>query len=97
VNSLSGEAALRKALVRRMIVMVGEKDDNPNAENLSKDEGAMKEGATRLERAESFFKAATTSAKDLGVKLAWDLVEVPGVAPDGRSMSKAAADALFKK
>jgi poly(3-hydroxybutyrate) depolymerase len=95
VNSPSGESALRKALARRMIVMVGEKDD-PNAEKLSKDEGAMKEGATRLDRAENFFKAATASAKDLGVKLAWDLVEVPG-APDGRGMGKAGADALFKK
>ena len=97
VNSPSGEAELRKALARRMIVMVGEKDDDANAENLRKDEGAMKEGANRLERAENFFKASTALSKDLGVKLAWDLVEVPGVAHDGKSMSKAAADTLFKK
>ena len=97
VNSPSGEAELRKALARRMIVMAGEKDVDPNAEKLSKTEGAMKEGANHLDRAENFFKAATASSNDLGVKLAWTLVEVPGVAHDGRSMSKAAADTLFKK
>ena len=57
----------------------------------------MKEGETRLDRAENFFKTATTAANDLGVKLSWDLVEVPGVAHNGASMSKAAAEAVLGK
>jgi hypothetical protein len=57
----------------------------------------MKEGATRVDRAETFIKTATTASNDLGVKLNWDLIEVPGVAHNGSSMSKAAADAVLGK
>ena len=92
-----GEQALRTALARKLVVMVGENDNDPDADNMSKSDGAMKEGATRLDRAENFFKAATTAANDLGVKLNWDLIEVPGVAHSGSSMSKAAADAVLGK
>jgi len=89
--------ALRKALARKLVVMVGENDNDPDADNMSKSDGAMKEGATRLDRAETFFKTATTAANDLGVKLNWDLVEVPGVSHNGASMSKAAAEAVLGK
>jgi len=92
-----GEQLVRKALARRLVVMAGESDNDPDAKNMSKSSGAEKEGATRLERAENFFKTATTAANDLGVKLNWDLIEVPGVAHSGSSMSKAAADAVLGK
>jgi len=92
-----GEALLRQALARRLVVMVGENDNDPDADNMSKSDGAMKEGETRLDRAENFFKTATTAAGELGVKLSWDLIEVPGVAHNGASMSKAAADAVLGK
>ena len=92
----NGEA-LRKALARKLVIMVGENDNDPDAETMSKSDGAMKEGATRVDRAETFIKTATTASNDLGVKLNWDLVEVPGVAHSGSSMSKAAADAVLGK
>ncbi len=95
VNARVGEAELRKALAKRFILMVGEKDDDPDDENLNKSAGAMKQGETRVERGENFFKAASAAANDLGVKLAWELVEVPDVAHDGRSMSSAAAEMLY--
>jgi poly(3-hydroxybutyrate) depolymerase len=96
-GSPSGEAEVRKALARRFILLLGEEDDDPDAENMSKSDGAMKQGATRLERGETFFMTATTVANDLGVKLAWELNEVPGVGHKGSTMSKVAADTLFKK
>ena len=88
---------LRKALARKLVIMVGENDNDPDADNMSKSDGAMKEGATRVDRAETFIKTATTASNDLGVKLNWDLIEVPGVAHNGSSMSKAAADAVLGK
>jgi pimeloyl-ACP methyl ester carboxylesterase len=97
VGSPSGEAELRKALARRLVLLVGEKDDDPDDENLNKSEGAMKQGATRVERAENFFKAATTAANDLGVKFAWELDEAPDVAHSGSTMSKIAADTVYGK
>ena len=92
-----GEAELRKALASRFVLMVGENDSDPDDENLNKTEGAMKQGASRVERGENFFKAATAAAGDLGVKFAWELVEVPDTAHDGTAMSRAAAETLYGK
>ena len=95
VNAPVGEAELRQALSKRLVLMLGEKDVDPDDENLSQTEGAKKQGDNRLDRGENFFKAATAAANDLGVKLAWDLVELPDVAHDGQAMSRLAADSLF--
>lgn len=95
VGAPAGEAELRAALAKRFILLAGEKDSDPDDENLDKGAGAVKQGETRVERAEAYFKAATTAAADLGVKLAWELVEVPEAAHDGAALSRAAADAMF--
>ena len=97
VKARVGEKELRRALERRFVLMLGEKDNDPNAENLSKTEGALKQGASRFERGENYFKAASTVARELGVNLAWELVEVPGVAHEGEPMSRAAADHVYGK
>jgi poly(3-hydroxybutyrate) depolymerase len=97
VNAKAGEGELRQALAKRLIVMAGENDIDPDDENLNKSAGAMKQGEMRVERAENFFKAATAAASDLGVPLAWELVEVPDTAHDGEAMSRAAADYLYGK
>ena len=97
VGARVGEPELKAALAKRFILMAGEKDDDPNDENLNNSAGAKKQGESRIERAENFMMAATTAARDLGVKLAWELVEVPDTAHDGEAMSKAAADAIFGK
>ena len=97
VGAPVGEAELRQALGRKVLIMVGEMDNDPDAENLEQSAGAKKQGATRVERGENFIKAATTVAAELGVALAWEFSEVPDVAHDGETMSKAAAAALFGK
>ena len=97
VGSPVGEKELRQALSHRLILLLGEKDDDPDDENLNRSDGAKHEGDTRVERGENFFKAATAAAADLGATFAWELVEVPDVAHDGESMSKIASDAMFKK
>ncbi len=97
VGSPAGADELRSALSRRFILLLGERDDDPDDENLLNTEGAKRQGASRLDRGENFFKMATTAANDLGVKFAWELDEVPDVAHSGETMSKIAADALYKK
>ena len=97
VGSTATDADVRKALSRRMIVMVGETDNDPEAGDMGKSDGAMKQGASRMERAENFFKNATTVSNDLGVKFAWELDEVPGPNTNDQAMVKAAAVALYKK
>jgi poly(3-hydroxybutyrate) depolymerase len=97
VNAKAGEAELRQALSRRFVLLLGEKDDDPDDENLSASAGAKKQGDTRVDRGENFFKAANAAAGDLGVKLAWEMVQVPDVAQDGKSMSQIAADTTYAK
>ena len=71
---------------------VGEKDANAQDADLDQSDGSKKQGENRLERGESFFGAATTAARDLGVKLAWELSYLPAAGHDSAVMSKAAAD-----
>jgi poly(3-hydroxybutyrate) depolymerase len=97
VGSKSGEAQVRQALGKRLIVMVGEKDSDPDDEQLNNSEGAKKQGANRVERGENFMKAANRAAGDLGVKLAWEYVEVPVTAHDAAAMSNAAAVQVYGK
>jgi poly(3-hydroxybutyrate) depolymerase len=92
-----GEAAVRQALQRPFILALGDKDIDPNHKDLRKSAAAMKQGATRFERGENYFKAATAAASELGVKLNWQLLEVPGVAHQAGPMSRASADLAFGK
>jgi pimeloyl-ACP methyl ester carboxylesterase len=95
VDSPVGEAELRRALSRKLYVVLGEADTKTDDPDLDKAEGSMKQGANRLERGEAFFSAATAAARDLGVKFAWELSYVPGVGHDGAKMSRAAADLVY--
>jgi poly(3-hydroxybutyrate) depolymerase len=93
VDAKVGEAELRRALERRFVLMVGEKDNDPDDENLNKTDGARKQGENRVERGENFFKAATAIASELGVKrFAWELMEIPETAHDVAAMSRHAAE-----
>jgi pimeloyl-ACP methyl ester carboxylesterase len=97
LNSRVGVDELRQGLAKRFVLLLGEKDDDPDDENLSKAPGAVKQGETRVERGENFFKASTAAAAELNVKLGWQLIEVPDVAHDGASMSRIAAETLYEK
>jgi len=97
VGSPAGEAELRRALQKRFVLLLGEKDDDPDDENLNQSAPATKQGASRVERGENFFKAATSAARELGIPLAWEMHEVPDTAHDGEAMSRIAAVILYGK
>ena len=97
VNAPAGEAELRQALAHRFVLMVGERDDDPEDAGQEKAEAVTKQGDGRVDRAENFIKAATAAAADLGVALAWDRVEVPERVHDGEHFCTAAADMLYEK
>lgn len=97
VESPVGEAELKRALQRRFVLLLGEKDSDPDDDSLDQSDGAKKQGDTRLERGENFFKAATAAAGELGVKFAWELNELPGTAHDGAAVSRIAAQTLYGK
>lgn len=94
VGSPAGEAGLRTALGRRLVVLLGDQDTRTDDPDLDKSEGSMKQGANRVERGESFFGAATGAARELGVKFAWELSYVPGAGHEASKMARAAGEYL---
>ena len=93
----ASDDAVRKALAKRVILLVGDNDAEPDSENLNANAAGKKLGESRTERGENFFKAATTAAGELGVKLGWQLAEMPPTVQDAQGVSRAASDQLGLK
>lgn len=97
IDSPAGEAQLRAALQKRLVLVVNEKGEAPDEENLEKGDAVKKQGEGRVDRAESFIKAATAAAQELGVKLAWELNEAPEKVSDVYSVGDYAARIVYGK
>jgi poly(3-hydroxybutyrate) depolymerase len=97
--SLKGTPAvddtLAAAFARPMLVMLGDRDIDPDHRQLNKSRGAEEQGPTRFARGEHFMAAARDEARRLGVALRWREVVVPGVAHQQAGMARAAATELF--
>lgn len=91
----AGEKEARRALGQRLVVMLGDADTDPTAQDLDRTPGSLAQGANRLERGRHFHRVSSALARDIGVDFRWDLVIVPGVAHSGRLMSAAAAEHLY--
>ncbi len=87
---------LKLALSRRLVVMAGLEDDDPNHPQLRRDPQVMFEGRTRLERARNFYARGQRTAARLGCKFGWTLVEVPQVAHSNGGMALAVEKLLFQ-
>ncbi|MBT4491029.1 MAG: alpha/beta hydrolase [Rhodospirillaceae bacterium] len=88
-------AGLKKAFARRLTIMLGTDDNDPNHRSLRRTDEAMRQGPHRLARGHYFFKSATDVAQRLGTTFAWDLRDIPGVSHRGSRMTSAAARYLF--
>jgi len=92
-----GEGQLKMALARRLVVMLGENDTDPNHRHLPKAKEAKAQGSNRLERGQNFYKNAQQQAATLRTPLNWKLVIIPGIAHSDSGMGKAAAKYLFEQ
>lgn len=90
----TGAAQIRDALGTRLIVLLGEADNNPNHRYLRRSSEAMAQGAHRFERGQKFFATARQRAESTGARFAWQLETVPGVGHSNRKMAPAAAELL---
>jgi pimeloyl-ACP methyl ester carboxylesterase len=98
IDSPAGEAEIRAGLQKRLVLVVNDKDPEPSdAEGLEKADLVRKQGDSRMDRAENFIKAATAASQELGVKLAWELMEAPDKAVDAWSVSEFAGNTIFGK
>jgi pimeloyl-ACP methyl ester carboxylesterase len=95
VGSPAGEAELKAALQKRMVLIVNDRDEAPDDEASEKRGEVVKQGESRVDRAENFIKAATAASQDLGVKLAWELNEAPEKVNDAYTAGEYAARAVF--
>lgn len=86
---------LDRALGRRLIVLIGERDTCADDPYLRQSSRARRQGRNRLERGLAFFAAARLEAARRGVRLDWELAIVPGAAHVDAQMAPAAARALF--
>jgi poly(3-hydroxybutyrate) depolymerase len=86
---------LKQAFARRLTILAGERDNNPDAKNLARSANAMAQGKTRLERARNFFAAARIAAGRNGATFNWRFATVPDAGHSNRKMSGAAARFLF--
>lgn len=89
------EAGTKLALAKPLLVMLGERDNDPDHEQLNKSKGAQAQGSNRLERGRHFVAISRAEAQRLGVDSPWREIIVPDAAHDQRKMANAAAQALF--
>lgn len=89
------EATLAAAFARPLLVMLGEKDDDPAHPQLNRSRGAEAQGPNRLARGRHFITVAAAEATRLKVESRWREILVPGVGHESRRMAAAAAQALF--
>ena len=82
---------LRAFLCFPLTIMAGTNDIKTSGRFFPKGPKSLKQGPTRHARAHSYLRAGQVAAAELGVALAWKLLDVPDVGHDGRRMSDAAA------
>jgi poly(3-hydroxybutyrate) depolymerase len=82
--------AWQAAFGRRLIVLLGEQDTDPDAPALPRAPQAMAQGAHRFARGQFFFSEARLAAARLGIPLNWSLVTTEG-AHSNAQMAAAAA------
>lgn len=82
---------LRTLLSFPLTIMAGTEDIKTTGRFFPGGPKSLRQGPTRFARAHRYLQTAREAAAQLGVCLAWQVIEVPGVGHDGRGMSEAAA------
>jgi len=90
LGDMAAEADLRSAFGRRLTILLGEGDDDPDHGHLLKSREAMRQGPHRLARGRYYFRHARETAAALGAPFDWRLVTVPDI---GHSNSRLAPHA----
>ena len=91
------ENLLPNVFARKLIIMSGGSDTNPNDPSLANFPAAEAQGSTRFERAKNNFATAQAEAARLGVPLNWEYHVVPGIGHDEAGMAGPSAELLFNE
>jgi poly(3-hydroxybutyrate) depolymerase len=90
-GSSVGPEQIARALSRRLVVLLGDADNDPGHPDLNRTLGALEQGPHRLARGQAFFDSAQRAAAQLQVPLAWTLETAPGAAHSNAAMAPFAA------
>jgi hypothetical protein len=96
-NSGIGEAGLKNAWGRKLIILLGEKDTDPRHPLLNRSAPAMRQGVHRLERGQNFYRASARAAEELKAPFHWQMATVPEADHNNAKIAKAAAPLLFSR
>lgn len=89
------KAALGRWFGRRLTVLLGDQDIDPEHVDLVRTPEANLQGPHRLARGEAFFAAAQRAAGSMGASFSWDKKIIPGVDHNNGRVAPAAARILF--
>lgn len=89
-------ARLASALGKKVTVLLGTADIDPNHHQLSRTPGAMAQGPHRMARGQSFHAHAQATAAALRTPFNWRLAYAPGIAHSNKGMSAAAAPLVWR-
>ncbi|HEY0423693.1 MAG TPA: alpha/beta hydrolase [Rhodopila sp.] len=85
---------LRTLLTFPLTIMAGTADTKTTGRFFPKGPKSLKQGPTRHARAHAYLRVGQATAADLGVSVAWKVIDVPDVGHDGRRMSDAAGPVI---
>ncbi len=85
------QASLKIALQKDVMILLGDKDNNPNHKHLRRTPEALRQGAHRFARGVYFLRNAQSTADKLGVPLAWRIGVARGAKHSNAQMALAAA------
>lgn len=74
-----------------LTIMAGTEDTRTAGRHFPKGPNSMRQGPTRYARAHTYHRTGQAAADRLGIRLGWEIIDVPGVGHDGARMSDAAA------
>lgn len=95
LNSGLGEEHLDAFLGQPLVVLLGERDTDPNSPGLRQTRQARAQGAHRFARGQNFVATAEAASVARGVTLAWQLDTVPNVGHSHSRMTPPAARLLI--
>jgi len=86
-GTAANETALRAALARPLVVLLGEADTDPNHPSLRRTPEADAQGLSRFARGQYFFARAREAAANLQAPCNWILATAPGIAHHNKGMA----------
>lgn len=93
-TELNLESDLQKSYKKRLVILLGELDNDPRLGTFRTTDLAMEQGANRLERGTNFFNANTKLKNDKNLTFNWTMDTIKKVGHDYKQMSKNAIESI---